>query len=391
MPRLPSDRVRVLAAYGLLAALLTVIAMIPSLRPAGWSLTILPRVGTGSAMAASAKAVDPGFRLVDQGAYDGQFYWGIAVDPIARGNVHQSFDTASYRYGHPLLGWLGWIGSAGQARFAAGALAVLGVLSMFAAAAAAAALGLSRGRSGVEALFVALNPGLLYAAAHTLTEPLSAALLLGALYGYVRDRPRLMYPCLVLLPLSKEQFVLVAIALAVWELARRGRRITDVIPLLATVIPAAAWWVYARLTLGAWFTSGDTALGFPLRGWARALVDAGTHSYASDTATNQLGEVAVVLLVALLGLLTVAGLSALRLRGPIELVYLPLAALAACLAPIATTLPRDALRNTAVLVVLVPFVIASPALVPLRQARRARRGVPSPRKASGDASTSGKP
>ena len=391
MPRLPSDRVRVPAAYGLLAALLTVIAMIPSLRPAGWSLTVLPRVGAGSAMAASAKAVDPGFRLVNQGAYDGQFYWGIAVDPIARGNVHQSFDTASYRYGHPLLGWLGWGLSFGQARFAAAALAVLGVLSMFAAGATAAALGLVRGRSGVEALFVALNPGLLYAAAHTLTEPLSAALLLGAFYGYVRDRRPLMYACLVLLPLSKEQFVLVPLALAAWELVRRGRRITDVIPLVATLVPAVAWWVYARVTLGAWFTTGDTALGFPLRGWARALVDAGAHSYATDAATNQLGEVTVVLLVALLGLLTVAGLSALRLRGPIELVYLLLAALAACLAPIATTLPRDALRNTAVLVVLVPFVIASPALVPRWQGRRAGRDLPSPRKASGDASTSGKP
>ena len=93
---------------------------------------------------------------------------------------------------------------------------------------------------------------------------------------------------------------------------------------------------------------GRTALGLSVRGWARALVDAGVHSYEA-TRPRPLGEVTVVVLVALLGLLTVAGLSALRLRGPIELVYLLLAALAACLAPIATTLPRERLRNTAVL------------------------------------------
>lgn len=349
---------------------MTVIAMIPSLRPAGWSLTVLPRVGAGSAMAASAKAVDPGFRLVNQGGYDGQFYWGIAVDPIARGNVHQSFDTAPYRYGHPLLGWLGWGFSVGQARFAAAALAVLGVLSMAAAGAAAAALGLVRGRSGAEALFVALNPGLLYAAAHGLTEPLSAALLLGALYGYVRDRPRLMYPCLVLLPLSKEQFVLVPIALAVWELARRGRRIADIVPLVATLVPTVAWWVYARLTLGAWFTSGSHALGAPFVGWGRALVDAGIHSLTDDATANQLGEVTVVVLVALLGLLAFAAVRAIHLRGPIDLVYLVLAGLAVFLASNATELPRDALRNTAVLVVLVPFVIVSLPLPPTSWARR---------------------
>ena len=235
---------------------------------------------------------------------------------------------------------------------------------MLAAGAGAAALGLVRGRTGAEALFVALNPGLLYAAAHDLTEPLSAALLLGAFYGYICNRRPLLLACLVLLPLSKEAFLVVPLALAAWELARRRRRIVDVLPLVATVIPAIIWWIYARLTLGAWFTSGDTALGFPLRGWVRSLVDSGIHSFAGDAAVNQLGEVTVVLLVALLGLLLVAGLRALRLRGPIELVYLLLAALAACLAPIATELPRDAFRNTAVLVVLVPFVLVPPSLVP---------------------------
>ena len=56
--------------------------------------------------------------------------------------------------------------------------------------------------------------------------------------------------------------------------------------------------------------------------------------------------------------LALAGLSALRRRGPIDLVYLALAAVALCLAPIATVLPRDALRNTAILLALVPFVVA---------------------------------
>jgi hypothetical protein len=352
--------------------ILAVVAMIPSLRPAGWSVTVLPRVPDGTAMARSARAVDPSFRLVGEGSYDGQFYWGIAVDPIARGSVHEAFDTASYRYGHPLFGWLGWLASAGQARAAAPALVVVGLLSLFAAAAAAAELGLARGGSGAAALFVALNPGLLYAAAHELAEPLCAALLLVALTGYVRGRRPLTLVCLALLPLAKEQLLLVAIALAAWQLVRRAGRRRDVAFLAATALPAIVWWTYARLTLGSWFTSGDNALGAPFVGWIRALVDAGIDSYDVDAGRNQLGQASVVVLVALLALFALAALRALRLRGPVDVVYLALAAVVVCLAPIATTLLRDALRNTALLLVLVPLV-AAPPLAPESWVRR--RGV----------------
>jgi hypothetical protein len=363
VPGLLSERSTVPAVYGLLAALLGAVAMIPSLRAEGWSVTALPRVDANTPMAQVARSVDPGFRLVHPGSYDGQFYWGIALDPIGAGTAHRAFDNTPYRYGHPLLGWLGWLLSAGQGSAAAGALAALGLLSLLAAGAIAAALGIERGGSGAEGLFVALSPGLLYAAAHDLAEPLCAALLLGALYAYVRGRRVALLACLVLLPLSKEPLVLVAAALAAWELLRR-RRLVEIAPILATVLPAAGWWLYARLQFGAWFTTGDTALGRPLTGWARALTDAGIHSFSPNPGQNQLGEATIVLLVALLALLALAGLAALRVPGPAALVYLLLAAITACLAPNATTLLRDALRNTSLLVALVPFVIASPPLRP---------------------------
>jgi hypothetical protein len=340
-----------------LAVVLAVAAMIPSLRPAGWSPTVLPRVDAHTQMGAAARRIDPGFELVSQGAYDGQFYWGIAVDPIAAGDVHQAFDTASYRYGHPLYGWVGWLLSAGQARAAAAALAVAGLLALFAAAAAAAALGRAGG------LFVAANPGLLYAAAHDLGETLSAALLLGGLLAYARGRRAAMLACFAFLPLAKENLIVVPLAVAAWELWQR-RHVLAVLPVIATVVPSAVWWIYARVTLGAWFTTGDTALGVPFSGWKRALLDAGIHSYSLAPDQNQLGQATVVVLVGLLGLLAVAAVRSLRLRSPVELAFLALAAIAACLAPIATVLLRDALRNTAVVVVLVPLVLARRPLLP---------------------------
>jgi hypothetical protein len=345
------------AACGVLALATTTLALVPVLRPAGWSLTVLPRVASNTLMGAAAHERDPGFRTVDIGAYDGQFYWGIAVDPLARGDVHQAFDTASYRYGHPLFGWLGWLLSAGQARAAPAALLFTGLAAMFAAALLAAVLGRSRGSNGWEGLFVALNPGLIYAAAHDLTEPLSAALLLGGLHAYRRDRRVVAFACFGLLVLSKEQFVLVPLGIAAWELLRGRRRLLDLAGFAACLIPAAAWWVYARLQLGAWFTTGGTALASPFSGWKRALLDAGAQTYSPDGPQNVAAEATVVILVALLSLFAVAALKGVRLRSPGDLIYLLLGLLVVCLAPNATVLLRDALRNTAVLLALVPFVI----------------------------------
>jgi hypothetical protein len=318
-------------------------------------------------MAQAARAHDPSFRTVPAGAYDGQFYWGIAVDPIATGDVHQAFDAASYRYGHPLLGWLGWLLSAGQARAVPFALLFVGFAAMFAAGFLASLLGRSRGSNGWEGLFVACNPGLLYSAAHFLTEPLSAALLLGGLLAYVRGRWVLAAVCLGLLVLSKEQFVLIPLALAAWELLRDRSRIRDVAIFGACLLPAVGWWIYARLQLGAWFTTGDNALAFPLSGWKRAIVGAGNHSYSPDGAQSVSAEATLVVVAAVLVLLGVALLVALLLRSPVHAIYVPLMLLALCLAPRATVLLRDALRNVSVLLLLVPFVLASPLLLPMRR------------------------
>ena len=322
--------------------------MIPTLQSADWSLSALPHIDSNTAMGAAARAIDPGFHTVHPGAYDGQFYWGIAIDPLATGALHRAFDKPSYRYGHPLYGWLGWLGSAGQARAVPASLAAISLASLFAAAAAAVLLGLARGRSGWEGLFVALNPGLISSAVNDLAEPLAAALLLGTFLALVRGKRVASWLCLMLLPLAKEPLVVVPLAVIAWNLVRHRRR-----PALAyatAVIPALAWWTYARIQLGAWFTSGDTALGRPFVAWYRALVHQGV---ASDIAV-----------VGLLILFAVAAVRASRVRGPVELSYLALAAIALCLAPNATLAFTTAMRNTAFLLVLVPFVIVSPALFP---------------------------
>ena len=309
-------------------------------------MTSLPRVAQHTPLARVARDVDPGFHLVPRPGYDGQFYWAIAIDPLATNDAHTAVDKPSYRYGHPLLGWLGWLFSAGQGGAAAGVLLVLGLLSLAAAGATAGALGGFR-----ASLFVACNAGLLYSAVHSLAEPLAAALLLGVLLA--RRRPYVAAALCAFLPLTREQLVLVPLILAACVI-RADRR--GALAYGASIVPAVAWWVAMRVHLGAWFTSGGSALGTPLVGWKRSLLDNGVYAASGDAR-----EATVVLLVALGGLLLVATVQALRSRRPVDLIFLAVLVVTACLAPNATVILRDALRNTALLVVLVPLVLAQDA------------------------------
>lgn len=338
---------------------LTVVALVPLLRPVGWDITVLPRVSSpATPMGERARAIDPSFHTV-QNAYDGQFNWGIAIDPLARGYIHQRFDNAPYRYGHPLYGWLGWLASGDDARAVPAALLAICLAAMFAAGAAAARLGQAFGGSGWEGLFVALNPGLIFSATHDLTEPLSTVLMFAGLLAYFRGRRGIAAVWFALLILSKEQFALVPAGLALWDLARSSRRITNAAVLAASIVPAVGWWIYIHLQLNNSFLSDTWAFGAPLAGWKRTLLDSGVWSYSSDYYQFLLGESTLVVVVPMLALLAIAGLRALRFRTPISAVYLLLGITVACLGWDSTYILRDSLRIVAVLLTLVPFVIAS--------------------------------
>jgi hypothetical protein len=352
---LPVKRVGVAAAgYGSLALLLATLAMATTLRQSGWSITALPHVDSRTVLGAAARSIDPTFDAVHPGAYDGQFYWGIAIDPLATNSLHRGFDKPSYRYGHPLYGWLAWLFSFGTARAVPAVLAVLGLASMFAAAFAAAALGISRGTRGWEGLLVAVSPGLIFAVRGDLAEPLGVALLLGGFAAYSRDRRMLAWICFALLPLAKEPLILATLSLIAWELfARRWRSAAIFATALA---PAFAWWTWLRIHLGAWFTSGGSALAPPFAGW-RQSIEANLNRTSALVTHVHAGRLGAAALIALLVLVALVGVRALRLRGPIDLAALAFAVLAICLAGNATMAFASALRNTAFLFVLAPFVV----------------------------------
>jgi hypothetical protein len=344
-------------ACGLAAAAAAAAGVLVSLHRENNDLTALVRIHATLPLAKLAQRDDPGFDLrADSGFYDGAYFYAVARDPLATGDAHTLIDEAPYRYGHPAYGWLAWLASGGGRPDAVpAALLVIGLLAIFVAGVAASVLAASLGWTPWGGLAVALNPGLLFAVNVDTTEPLGAALLLVGLLAYRLDRRALAFAMFVALCFVKEPLVLVPIAIAAWDMWRRRRP-----PILAAaVVPVAAWWLYLRIHLGAFpFGRGTQRLTAPFLGWARALSAAAAQSWDPGIDTAQLGQAAVPLIIVAGLLILVAGIRALRLVTAVDVALLVLAALYACGSTNAFQYPKDLIREPALVLLLVPFVLA---------------------------------
>jgi hypothetical protein len=305
---------------------------------------------------------DPGFRLrLDSGFYDGAYFYAIARDPLGTGEAHRLVSETTYYWGHPGFGWLAWLFSAGgRPRSTPNALLAAGLVSIFAAGAVASLLARSLGWTAWGGLSVALNPGLVFAAASDTSETLGAALLLGALLAHVRGRRWWALGLFAALCFVKEPLALVPLAIGVWELWRFRR-----LPVIAAaIVPAALWWIYLRIHLGSFpFGHGTSRLSPPFVGWKRALLDAASQSWDVAGDTAQLGEAAVPLIIVVGLAILVGAVYALRLRTAVHPAYLAVATLYACITSIGVQYPKDLIRELAFVLALLPFVFirASPA------------------------------
>src|ERR1700676_4156926 len=98
-------------------------------RPAAAGTT--PAQGSRAAPPPLVREADPGFHFVSPAQhYDGTYYYAIARDLLLRGREHTLIDQATYRYGHPLHGWLAGMLSFGQARAVPAALLLLSLIGL---------------------------------------------------------------------------------------------------------------------------------------------------------------------------------------------------------------------------------------------------------------------
>lgn len=352
-------RQRLVPAACAAAALATAGAgVVASLHSQAWDTTSLVRLHDKLHVSKLALRADPGFRLRhNSGFYDGAYFYAIARDPLATGEAHRLLNEAPYYWGHPAYGWLAWLASGGGRPGAVpDALLAVGLLAIAVAGAAASVLARLLDWSPWGGLVVALNPGLVFAVYSDTSESLGAALLLLGLAAYVRGRARWALALFAALCFVKEPLVLVPLAIAAWELWRTRRP-----PLVvAAVVPAALWWIYLRIHLGAFpFGQGSERLTLPLRGWERALLDAASQSWNPGVDTAQLGEAAVALIIVVGVAILVTSIYALRLRSVVAPAFLAIALLYACITPNGVQYPKDLIRELALVLVLLPFVLAA--------------------------------
>lgn len=345
-------------------------AVVFSLHGQAWNTSSLVRMHDTLRVAKLAVRDDPRFVLRHgSGFYDGAYFYAIARDPLATGRAHDLLREAPYYWGHPGYSWVAWLFSGGgRPREVPGALLAAGLLAIAVAGAFASLLARGLGWTHWGGLAVALNPGLVFSVANDTSEPLGAALILGALVAYVRGRRTTATVLFAALCLVKEPLVLVPLLIGAWELWRRRRPLA-----VAAVAPAALWWLYLRIHLGAFpFGSGESRLAKPFVGWWRAAIDATAQSWNPGVDTAQLGQVAVPLVVVVLLAILVGAGYALRLRTVVQPAYLALAALYVCITSKGVQYPKDLIRELAVVLALLPFAFLSGAAEDLPASARTR-------------------
>jgi hypothetical protein len=250
--------------------------------------------------------------------YDGQWFLGLAYDPLLRGQLADGFDMPRYRARRPLLAMAGWLLAAGRpAAVPAGLLAV----ELLAVGVGCAATGRLLGGAGVSrrwGLGFAAVPGVVVGVTFGTAEPLGVAL--GAVgLSLVLDR-RLVPAGLAFAAagLTKETYLGFAGAAAVWLLLRSAARLGErlraaAIVLVPGVVLLAGWWWYVQLMVPPSRTDdvGLASIVVPFLGWGHTLARIAAGGYVPDAPVGVLGPVS---LVASFALLVVAVALTLRAR-----------------------------------------------------------------------------
>ena len=339
-------------------------AVLATISVHGWNPTVLVRMAQEEQLAPLARATDPDFAFVHyHGRGDGVPYYAIARDPFARGEEHRLFMWPAYRYGHPGYSWLAAAITLGSDALIPYAFLILNLVAMGVAGGVASLVARELGATPWAGLAIAVNPGLVYSTTIDTSEPVAAALLLAVMLLWLRGRWKLALPFIVALCFMKEWFVLVPAGLGAWELLRylRTRRRDPgqrVVALVLTIVPFGLWYLYLLLHFNEWPASptGDF-LQVPPTGWIQAARGAAARG-TGDFAGVVTGHAAVPLLAVTGAALAFGAVRALRLRAPVDAVYLAFMPVVFGMNEWGLLYVKDMMRELAIPFVLLPAVIA---------------------------------
>lgn len=244
----------------------------------------------------------------DGKGYDGQWFLGLAYDPLLREHLADGFDMPRYRARRPLLAMAGWLLAAGQPAAVPVGLLATGLLAVGVGCAATGRLLAAAGVSRWWGLGFAVVPGVVVGVMFGTAEPLGVAL---AAVGLSLALDRRLIPAglaFAAAGLTKETYLGFAGATAIWLLLRpevqlRERARSAATVLVPGVVLLATWWWYAAWMVPASRTddAGLTSVAAPLFGWGHTLARIATGGYVPDAPVGVLGPASLVASFVLLG------------------------------------------------------------------------------------------
>jgi hypothetical protein len=350
---------------GVIALAVSGAAVMVMIAPQHWRVSALVRMANTDAIAPLALQTDPSFvQVTSANHYDGVYNYTIARDPLALGEAHTLIDESPYRYGHAGYGWLTWLVSAANPLEVPRTLLFLGLLGMAASAVVVSLIAVELGWTAWAGLFAAFSPGLIGGVIADTTEPLGVAVIALAVLLWMRGRVGWSAVFLIAACLVKEPYVLVPAALALWEGIRwlRGTRPDRLLhrglALAAGPVLFAVWYTYLRLHFGIWpFRASVGLFSAPLAGWVDTLQRAVGLGQV-DFNGAQLAGAMVPILIAIAAGLIAGATRAVRLRSPVDVLFLLFFGVTALLNWWTLLFPKDLIRELVLPLLLLPAALA---------------------------------
>ncbi|MHB8511782.1 MAG: hypothetical protein ACYDCC_06330 [Actinomycetota bacterium] len=328
-----------------------------------WQASTLVHMADSDQQAAIALQNDANFVLVAPTAhFDGVYYYTIALDPFGRGVEHQYIDHSAYRYGHAGYGWLARILSPFHRSSIPTAMFLIGVISIGVASYGISRLAQLLGGSAWWGLIGAIAPGLLLSVSMDTAEPLGVALAVLGFLAWMRQRTWIAMIWLALACLVKEVFLFIPAGIVLWELTRMIRArstsnwVTRLIPLTLSALPLVGWYVYVRMTFGAFpFQDAPSFYSAPFAGWFDSLRIAAR--YAINDQYSQVGAVAIPLILVIAAALLVGVGYSWRTQTPFQMIFILTTLSASFFGWRLLVYPKDILRELLLPLLLLPALL----------------------------------
>jgi hypothetical protein len=215
-------------------------------------------------------ALPPGLAVTDGDGYDGTAFYRLALDPftdtaIAYGITLDSPSYRQQRIGYPIIVWLLSFGQIALIPYLmvavnlAAVMAIGGVGAMFARAA---------GRHCAWGALCSFYPGFLYSVSRDLAEPVACAFGIGSLLAIQYRRDKTAAVLIAAAVLSRETFLIVALAALIAFVASRIAGSASSIRPLVFVVPLGVYALWQVVLAARWQTfaavSGPSQFTLPL-------------------------------------------------------------------------------------------------------------------------------